>query len=559
LPVHFAGQPRGQPLDFAAKSLFKYQSGRVIALGRIMLAGMFLVAIWLDPSQPPGAVTQIYAFLWLYLCFALAVAAATWTNWWLESRLAVPTHVIDMAVFAVIVFSTNGYTSPFFLVFILPLLSAAIRWGWRETALTAAALVLLFFSGGMLVAGSVSFEVQRFVVRTAHLVILSSILIWFGMHQRFTGMFVRLDDFDSLIGQGDSGALALRVAMEAAGAGTGTLLVRSDCDGAYAGLRIEAGAIRTIERAGPLVRDAAFGNSLLFDVARDRALTKTARLWARFGRPSAILDLREANSLGIGNGLLTTVRCGTAEGWLVLENIPELSADYINLGRELGRAAGSMLDRSTLVSAIEESVAAQTRLSLARDVHDSIVQFLAGASFRVEAIARAARSGKQVDADLTELKRLLVEEQTEIRSFVSALRREREVELGDVVEDLRALAVRLSQQWSIDCKISTAPKDAAIPIRLHLDLQQLLREAVANAVRHGGADQVRVNLAVADDLLKLDVSDNGRGFAPVNGGALVEPWSLKERVDRAHGSLMLVSQPGRTDISISLPLAGAAT
>ena len=138
---------------------------------------------------------------------------------------------IDMAVFAVIVFSTNGYTSPFFLVFILPLLSAAIRWGWRETALTAAALVLLFFSGGMLVAGSVSFELQRFVVRTAHLVILSAILIWFGIHQRFTSLFVRLDDFDSLIGQGDSGALALRVAMEAAGAGTGTLLVRSDCDG----------------------------------------------------------------------------------------------------------------------------------------------------------------------------------------------------------------------------------------------------------------------------------------------------------------------------------------
>src|SRR6478672_7649904 len=255
-----------------------------------MLAGMFLVAIWLDRSQPSGAVTQTYAFLWLYLCFALALAAATWTNWWLESRLAVPAHLVDMAVFAVIVFSTNGYTSPFFLVFILPLLSAAIRWGWRETALTATALVLLFFSGGMLVAGSVSFEVQRFVVRTAHLVILSSILIWFGMHQRFTGMFVRLDDFDSLIGQGDSGALALRVAMEAAGAGTGTLLVRSDCDGAYAGLRIEAGAIRTIERAGPLVRDAAFGNSMLFDVARDRALTKTARLWSRFGRPSAILD-----------------------------------------------------------------------------------------------------------------------------------------------------------------------------------------------------------------------------------------------------------------------------
>ena len=183
-----------------------------------MLAAMFLVAIWLDRSQPAQAVPQTYGFLFLYLCFALALAAATWTHWWLEARLAVPAHFVDMAMFAVIVFSTNGYTSPFFLVFILPLLSAAIRWGWRETALTAAALVVLFFSGGMLVAGSVDFEIQRFIVRTAHLIILSSILIWFGIHQRFTGLFVRLDDFDSLIDQGDPGALALRVAMDAAGA-----------------------------------------------------------------------------------------------------------------------------------------------------------------------------------------------------------------------------------------------------------------------------------------------------------------------------------------------------
>jgi len=41
--------------------------------------------------------------------------------------------------------------------------------------------------------------------------------------------------------------------------------------------------------------------------------------------------------------------------------------------------------------------------------------------------------------------------------------------------------VRLSQQWSIDCKVSTVSKEAAIPIRVHLDVQQLLREAVESA------------------------------------------------------------------------------
>jgi len=113
----------------AVQNLFKYQSGRVIALGRVMLAAMFLAAIWLDRSQPAQAAAQTYAFLLLYLAFALGLAAATWTNWWLDARLAAPAHFVDMAVFAVIVFSTNGYTSPFFLVFILPLLSAALRSG----------------------------------------------------------------------------------------------------------------------------------------------------------------------------------------------------------------------------------------------------------------------------------------------------------------------------------------------------------------------------------------------------------------------------------------------
>jgi two-component system NarL family sensor kinase len=86
----------------------------------------------------------------------------------------------------------------------------------------------------------------------------------------------------------------------------------------------------------------------------------------------------------------------------------------------------------------------------------------------------------------------------------------------------------------------------------------MLREAVANAVRHGHADRVDVDLAVRDNRLQLSVVDNGSGFSTANGEPKVEPWSLKERVERAHGSMQLVSRPGSTNILISLPLTGAA-
>lgn len=541
----------------AAEGLFKYQSGRVIALGRVMLVTLFLIAIILDGVEPERAVVETYALLFMYAAVAVAVAALTWRNWWLDARLAVPAHAVDMAVFTAIVFSTNGTTSPFFLFFVLPLLSAAIRWSWRETALTASALVVLYLIAGLLVAAQQSFELERFVVRSGHLVILSLLLIWFGIHQRATRLFFRVEDFERGLGDQQNPLVhALDLSMQVTKARGGVLLIgpvgEEPCDG----LRMQGGVQRTFTAERPLVRDTSH-SAFLCDIERDRALTRRPENQFQFLAASDLLNLIQARELGLGQGIVAEVRTGTQQGWLLLWDISDLSTDFIDFGRELGRAAGFILDRHALLAAIETGAAARTRLSLARDVHDSVVQFLAGTAFRIEAIKRTAKSGSEVGAELDELKRLLIEEQGEIRGFVTALRRDREVELAESIAELRALAERLGQQWSVVCRISANGEHASIPIRLHLDLQQLLREAVANAVRHGGADRIDVDLSVDADCLQLNVTDNGSGFPQTETAS--EPWSLKERVERARGSIRLVSAPGSTNLCISLPLAGAST
>lgn len=559
MPLHLRSRSGEAALQVGSiQKLFQYQSARVIALGRAMLSAVFLIAIWLDNSQPTDAANQTYLVLTVYMLFSAAIALVTWRNWWADARLAMPAHLVDMAAFAFICFSVSGYTSPFFLVFVLPLMSAAIRWGWRETGLTALALVLLFLSGGFLVAGSEAFEVQRFVVRAGHLAILSGILIWFGIHQRFASFHLRLHEYDSLIDEGDPRELALKVTMAAANASRATILIHDPNRGQLAGLRIDGSVISRVEDVERLVRDEQFGPSFLFNMRKNRTLGKTRHAAARFARASSVLETDEASRLGLSEGLIAIINCSTAQGWLVLEGIPELSGDYIELGEEFGRAAGALLDRAALLIAIADGAAARTRLGLARDVHDSIVQFIAGAGFRVEAIARAARAGVNVDGALKELKELLVEEQREIRGFVNALRSDRELALTEAVEELRALAARLGQHWAVKCEVATRGEEALIPIRLQLDLQHLLREAVANAVRHGGADSIDASLYVEGDALRFDIFDNGRGFAVGDGKSLVQPWSLRERVERAKGSLFLVSEPGRTNVSISLPLNGAA-
>jgi signal transduction histidine kinase len=522
-----------------------------------MLSLLFLLSIWLDRTQPSQAPQRTYGLLFVYVLIAFGIAAVTWRNWWIDARMAVPSHFLDMAVFTGIIFSTNGYTSPFFLFFILPLLAAAIRWGWRETALTAAALILFYITAGLLVAGSESFELQRFIVRSGHLLILSAVLIWFGMHQQSTRLFLGVDELDRQLGGArDPIRQALTLAMDSAHAGSGCLLLGTGREARFEGLCICDGAAGPATAERPLITPNI--PVVLFDTRRDRSLTRQANGQYRFLPVSRVLDGDALRELGAKEGFVAGLRTGTQFGWLVLWDVHDLSIDFLDLGPEIARAAGVVLDRNALLSAMEEGAAARTRLSLARDVHDSVVQFLAGAAFRVEAIIRSLRAGGQSENDLQELKRLLIEEQGEIRSFVSALRRDRGLELSEAVEELRSLAGRLGRQWSIDCSIDANTEGPPIPIRLQLDIEQLLREAVANAVRHGKASRVDVEVGVEEDQFRLEVTDNGSGFLPVNGRSAIQPWSLKERVERARGSLSLRSEPGRTNVLITLPLTGAA-
>jgi len=116
-------------------------SGRVIAGGRLLLASLFLIAVWADSSQPTHWNAGVYALLAAYVAWSLAVTLLVWNDWWQDARLAAPAHVIDVAVFMTMLYATQGYTSPYFTFFIFILLAAAIRWGWRETAVTAGAII----------------------------------------------------------------------------------------------------------------------------------------------------------------------------------------------------------------------------------------------------------------------------------------------------------------------------------------------------------------------------------------------------------------------------------
>ena len=530
--------------------VLKHRSGRVVALARAVLAATFLFAIWIDPTQPTHDVAETYFVLVTYLVFSVALTMLIWDNWWLDAKLGAIAHIIDMAAFTLLVLATDGYTSPFFVFFVFLVLSAAIRWGWRETTITAVAVSLLFFGATVVTAGAgPQFELQRFIIRSSNLVILSVLLIWFGINHGFSSLTAPKGDLFKDLTPDDS---PLETAVEQAAlltsAPRAVLVWRGSGREDATGIALSNGDIDV--SALPGVNFTVPATPFLFDMARDRAFSRGPSRQMRFSKASSLIDPTSAALFGSDEGLALPIRTDAGEGLLLLCQINSLCIDHVDFGEMLASAVSAHIQRYTLLAAVKDGARAKARLSLARDLHDSIVQFLAGATFRVEAIRRALATGTAPDQELQELKGLLLHEQQELRSAIGALRSDT-IPLPTLADDLRTLCDRLARQWDIRCEFSAQVPDRPVPMRLHLDTHQLVREAVANAVRHAKSKSVTVELSAEEEDLRLDIGNDGSGSERLKEGS---PWSLRERVDEAEGTLMLATRETGTSLSITLPL-----
>ncbi len=535
---------------------FHHPSARVIALGRLLLATLFLLAILIDVSQPAKAPTMTYALLGAYVVFSAVLVFVTWNNWWLEARLAGPAHAVDILLFVLLVFVTEGYTSPYFIFFVFVLLSAAIRWGWRETTLTAILLTMLYLGTGLLSADrGASFDTARFIVRTAQLIIASLILIWFGTNQwraRFVIQSRELLSEPSL----DKSPLetALAAAMKDVGAKQGALVWRDKERRNARAIAIRDGEKREIK----LKRRVPDGNAsgpFLYDTARRRGLRRDPERNLRPIVPLTAIGQDTAAAVRPSEGLALPLRLDEGDGLMFLEQVPNLSTDHIDLADQIAADVTAHIQRHALLKAVEDNAEARSRLVLARDLHDSVVQFLAGAAFRIEAMKRSEAAGAPLDQGLNELKQLMMQEQGELRSFITALRSGPEVSLAELVRDLRLLCERLSKQWAIECSFSGEEGEAPIPTRVHLDAHQIVREAVANAVRHAGAKSVQIAFEGDSDGLRIDLVNDGKEY-PRYGGRFEPPQSLRERVEQSGGKVDIARGMDVTKVSISLPIRG---
>ncbi|MDE2596291.1 MAG: ATP-binding protein [Sphingomonadales bacterium] len=531
---------------------FENRSSRVIALCRLVMVLVFTIVLWLDPDQPTRKDDLGSAMLVLYITVSAILLPIAWRDWWLDFRLAPATFALDGAMFLVAVFYTESpstdFVSPFLAFFTYLMLTATIRWNWRVTLLAATILVAGYLAlGFFMTSRGLDVNQLRLARRVIYMAVMSLLLIWFGLRSRsFDVAPLSVTDIDDNILR-----LALDRAMQSFGATGGALAWAHDDEPRW--LMLTAGTLGTREeQVAPDMLDLPADNPpMLFRsrMARIMVLDRDGLLKARTGNDAAGL----AAYLGMEEGLSVPLPGETGRGQLVLSGIAGLARDDVERGVALGRELAAGIDRTEMAKVSRDADINRLRGTLARDLHDSVAQSLAGASFRLEALRAAVSAGKDPLPEIDAVSRDLKAEQQHVRSLIEQLRRG-ELSPGNrnLVADLRELLAMLAQQWRIETVLESNRESLPVPALLLYDMQQIVREAVGNAVRHGHARRVTLTLDATEGGLQAVIADDGEGFA----ADAPLPRSLSERVTALAGTLAIDSMPGNTRLAINLPIKG---
>jgi signal transduction histidine kinase len=197
------------------------------------------------------------------------------------------------------------------------------------------------------------------------------------------------------------------------------------------------------------------------------------------------------------------------------------------------------------------------RERIARDLHDTLLQGVLGASMQLDLAEEHIGEGSTAKPLVRRTLQMLRQLTEEGRNTLLGLRSQEPAR-----EDLTVALSRIPQELPADTNVSfriTAPAvRRALRAGISDDVYRIGREATLNAFLHAGASLIEVNIEYAAGHFRLVVRDDGRGMEPsILRSGREGHWGLpgmRERADRIGGYLRLKSRPGAgTEVALTVP------
>lgn len=205
------------------------------------------------------------------------------------------------------------------------------------------------------------------------------------------------------------------------------------------------------------------------------------------------------------------------------------------------------------------TVVLEERMRIARDLHDTLAQDLAGIRLHFDSIGDHAASDPAIVKAVIDRARTSIQQSLdEVRQVIWDLRRSDGAE-GDLPEMLSEAENRAHNgAGDVAIRMLVLGSVRAVPFALAHQLARIAQEALHNAVHHAGARCVVVELAFAEGGVRLAVRDDGTGFDPESdgmaGSARFGLRGMRERARLVGGRLEITSSPdGGTQVAVEAP------
>ncbi len=189
--------------------------------------------------------------------------------------------------------------------------------------------------------------------------------------------------------------------------------------------------------------------------------------------------------------------------------------------------------------------ALQEKIDMGRDLHDGLIQSLYATGLTIQAGRKAltqdpAEARNLIETALQTLNAAI----REVREHISGLAPEK-LQERSFAESVQTLAHDLAAGRAIAYDLRIDEEAARhIPPAHVTDLLQIVREAISNSLRHGGAHQISVRLHRHGNAVALLVHDNGSGFDPHRAERGHGRDNMQARAERLGATLRCSSEAG---------------